>query len=162
MEDVCRLLESCQDASFERTHFSPGHITASAFIVDPGTETLLLHRHQKLGIWIQLGGHDDGERNPWKSALREAQEESGLLDLSFLGMDILDVDVHRIPVTPKDPAHLHHDIRFLLTARSPESFVMNPSESDDMRWFSFEEALALMKEDGAQRAVFRIKQRLGG
>ena len=55
-----------------------GHFTASCWLVDrSGTRVLLTH-HRKLGLWLQLGGHADGERELPQAALREAEEEVGL------------------------------------------------------------------------------------
>src|SRR4051812_45048908 len=61
-------------ACFLRTTYLPGHITGSAFIVDPARRVLLLHHHRKLDRWLQLGGHDDGERDAAATAHREARE----------------------------------------------------------------------------------------
>ena len=41
--------------------------------------------HRKLRMWLQLGGHADGEKNLFKVALREAEEESGIQ--SFISLD---------------------------------------------------------------------------
>jgi len=60
-----------------------GHITGSAWILDStGTRALLTH-HKKLNIWVQLGGHADGDPNVEQVAYREAIEESGLGGLSL-------------------------------------------------------------------------------
>ena len=63
---------------------SVGHITGSAWILDStGTRALLTH-HKKLNIWVQLGGHADGDPNVEQVAYREAIEESGLVGLEFV------------------------------------------------------------------------------
>jgi hypothetical protein len=49
-----------------------GHITGSAWILDStGTRALLTH-HKKLNIWVQLGGHADGDPDVEQVAYREA------------------------------------------------------------------------------------------
>ena len=45
---------------FERDCWA-GHITGSAWLVDPTRTQLLLTHHRKLDMWLQLGGHSDGE-----------------------------------------------------------------------------------------------------
>ncbi len=53
----------------------PGHVTASAWIVDPArTQVLLLH-HGKLNRWLQPGGHWEEDPDLLSAALREAREE---------------------------------------------------------------------------------------
>src|SRR5688572_4112798 len=59
-----------------------GHFTASAWLVARDGRRVLLTHHRKLGMWLQLGGHADGERDFARVALTEAQEESGLPGLS--------------------------------------------------------------------------------
>ena len=34
--------------------------------------------HKKIGKWLQLGGHSDGEEDLLKVSQREAKEESGI------------------------------------------------------------------------------------
>lgn len=161
LEAISRLLEVHGDRSFDRSLFTPGHLTSSAFVVFIPGRTVLLHHHRKLGIWLQLGGHDEGERNPWKTALREAREESGLDDLDFLDTGILDVDIHEVPRSGTDPAHLHHDIRFAMKTSSPGAAQHDHAESLDMRWCSFAEAMVLMNEGGSRRALARMERLLG-
>lgn len=117
----------------------PGHITASSWIVSHDHERVLLTHHRKLGLWLQLGGHADGETDILDVALREAREESGMRDFDVLSPtgDPLpfDIDVHDIPPHGNDPAHEHHDIRYLLVARPEQPLVMS-AESNDLRWFA--------------------------
>src|SRR5919112_736365 len=60
----------------------PLHITGSALVVHPPTRRVLLRWHERQEAWLQVGGHaDHGETDPFKIALREAAEETGLEDL---------------------------------------------------------------------------------
>ena len=49
------------NCAFERIS-NPGHITTSAFIIDPQCKSLVLTLHKKLELWLQIGGHCDGEK----------------------------------------------------------------------------------------------------
>ncbi len=61
------------EAVFEREH-AVGHFTGSAWVVSAdGARTLLTH-HRKLGLWLQPGGHADGDADLANVALREAEE----------------------------------------------------------------------------------------
>jgi len=122
---------------FERT-CRDAHVTGSAWVLSPDLGSVLLTHHAKLDRWLQLGGHADGETDPFAVALREAREESGLLDFAPLAEDPvsplpLDIDVHEIPARPGEPAHLHLDIRYLLVAASGQDPVRS-EESRDLRW----------------------------
>ena len=61
-----------------------GHLTAAALVLDHAGERALLTHHKKLGKWLQLGGHVDGEVEVERACLREAQEESGMARFEFV------------------------------------------------------------------------------
>lgn len=109
-----------------------GHFTASALVLGrDGTRTLLTH-HRKLGLWLQPGGHADGDRDLMRVALRETGEETGLRDVHAVPA-ILDLDRHRIPEHKGVPAHWHYDVRYLVQACGDESFVVS-AESHALAW----------------------------
>lgn len=136
----------------------PGHVTASAFVADPRLEELLLHHHRQLGRWLQLGGHDEGERAPARAAVREVREESGLMGIAFFGEQaaIFDLDVHPIPACGAMAAHDHLDVRYLMVADPAQPLRRDAKESASLRWVPLEEAMNLMQEEGAWRAGRKI------
>lgn len=144
----------------------PGHLTASCWIVAPDRRHVLLTHHRKLGRWLQLGGHADGEANLAEAARREAQEESGIAELTLLTgaactelLVPLDLDVHPIPARRDEPEHLHWDVRFLFVVPFEQPLVLS-AESKALEW---------VPVDGLQRrtdefSVLRLAakaQRLG-
>jgi 8-oxo-dGTP pyrophosphatase MutT (NUDIX family) len=137
IDRIHRLVERYPNC-FDRDCF-PGHITASAWIVSRESRSVLLTHHRKLDRWLQLGGHTDGEADVLAAALREAEEESGLRNFRALplasGPTILDVDVHMIPARGDEPAHEHHDIRFLLEVSEAQAIQRQESESKGIKWF---------------------------
>ena len=132
---------------FERDCWA-GHITGSAWLVNgAGTHVLLTH-HRKLGRWLQLGGHSDGESNTLLAAQREAEEESGLA-VRVLEEAIFDLDVHEIPAVKSDPAHLHYDVRFLFQA-DHEDFRVS-AESLELAWAAIVDLEAYSEEESVLR-----------
>lgn len=119
---------------FERS-LEIGHITASGWLVNKDNTHALMMHHAKLGIWVQLGGHCDGNPNPLEVAIKEAQEESGIEHIIALSPAIFDIDIHLVPANSKEKEHYHYDIRFLLQVTSSEQFVQN-QESKELRWVS--------------------------
>jgi 8-oxo-dGTP pyrophosphatase MutT (NUDIX family) len=150
VERVGRIRELVRKYSdcFERTRL-PGHITASAWIVSRDRKRFLLTHHRKLDRWLQLGGHADGDPDVFAVALREACEESGLREFERLGDLPIDVDVHRIPARLDEPAHEHHDIRFLLAAESDEVVVSD--ESHALAWFDWDALGSDVREESLLR-----------
>lgn len=117
---------------FFRDHM-PGHITASAWIIDEQAEFILLTLHAKLNRWLQPGGHADGDENVLGVALREVEEETGLKGLKPLQESVFDIDVHTIPARKDFPEHLHYDVRFLFRASREEPLIIT-SESHALAW----------------------------
>ncbi|MDF7798730.1 NUDIX hydrolase [Pontiellaceae bacterium B1224] len=125
------FVESNPDC-FERS-LEIGHITGSAWVVNKaGTHVLLTH-HKKLNMWLQLGGHADGNCDILDAALREAIEESGFQSLETVSTEIFDIDIHLIPKRKTEPAHYHHDVRFIFQCLENEDYVVS-DESHDLAW----------------------------
>ena len=109
-----------------------GHLTGSALVVDAARERVLLMLHAKLGMWLQPGGHADGEGHLATVALTEAREETGIDGLR-ISPAVVDCDVHEIPARPGEPRHLHLDLRFVVLA--PRGAVARPNhESHGLCW----------------------------
>ncbi|GAB6197154.1 NUDIX hydrolase [Lysobacter xanthus] len=125
------LLHDIETGPFARERVA-GHFTGSAWLVDRTGERVLLTHHRKLGRWLQLGGHADGDADLGRVALKEAEEESGLGGLT-LEPGLFDLDRHWIPERGDVPAHWHYDVRFVVRAGDDEAFVVS-EESLDLAW----------------------------
>lgn len=144
------LLETGGDV-FSRYHYLPGHVTGSAFVIHPDRRAVALVHHQKLGIWVQPGGHvEPDDPTVEHGARREVAEEIGIVELEPLGL--VDVDIHTFPAHRDQPTHLHFDVRYGFVAGS-EPLVAGDGVVSS-RWAPVEEALAM--EESIARAVRRI------
>lgn len=140
------FIEAHPEDAHERSCLE-GHLTASALVLDAAGKRALLTFHRKLGRWLQLGGHCDGDANLRHVALREACEESGMDNLT-IGAEPIDLDIHAIPARPTalgraaEPRHLHLDTRYLVRA-APGSVARLSEESIELGWFSPDQAASL-------------------
>jgi 8-oxo-dGTP pyrophosphatase MutT (NUDIX family) len=141
---------------FERS-LEEGHVTGSAWIVDRALRHTLLTHHRKLGKWLQLGGHADGDSDIRRVALREAREESGLTNLVPALAGIYDVDIHEIPARGVEPAHLHYDLRFVFFADPAEPLHLS-DESHALAWVRLDAVRALGVDDSVLRLVAKTPQ----
>lgn len=128
MIDFIKNNSNCFDRSLE-----DGHITASSWLVNKENDKALLLHHAKLNIWVQPGGHCDGDHDILQVALKEAREESGINNIKALSDQIFDIDIHLIPESKKEKAHFHYDIRFLLQVIGDEQVALN-EESKNFIW----------------------------
>lgn len=110
-------------------HADPVHVTGSAIVLDGDGHTLL-HRHKRLGIWLQPGGHVDPGETPPEAALREAVEETGVpVRHPDGGPRLVHVDVHE-----GGRGHLHLDLRYLLLGDASAAFDPAEGESRQVQW----------------------------
>jgi 8-oxo-dGTP pyrophosphatase MutT (NUDIX family) len=110
-----------------------GHFTSGAWLVSADGARILMTHHRKLGRWLQLGGHADGDRDMARVALKEAEEESGLASLSLEAGAIFDLDRHWIPERHDVPGHWHYDVRYVVRAGVDENYRVS-EESHDLAW----------------------------
>src|SRR3954462_3686605 len=95
---------------------APLHVTGSALVVHPPTRRVLLRWHERYQLWNHVGGHaDDGERDPFVTALREARGEPGLVARRpWPGPDPVAILVMTVPVPASiakgEPDHEHVDV----------------------------------------------------
>lgn len=127
-----------------------GHLTGSAWIVNARGDATLLTHHRKLDIWVQPGGHADGEPDLLKVALKEAVEETGLQPLEPVDHRIFDLDIHLIPDRGNVPAHYHYDVRFALQHNGDGVFTVS-EESHDLAWVSLDQLSDYTKEVSLHR-----------
>lgn len=127
--EILRLIDRHRDIAMRTCR--PGHLTGSAFVVDPSRMQGLVLFHTKLQRWLQPGGHADGDTNLAGVALKEATEETGIEGLRVV-TPAIDVDIHTVN-PPHEDAHLHLDVRFLVLAPAGVEPVGN-HESQGFRW----------------------------
>ena len=147
--------------AFSRAHFTPGHFTASCYVIDDAGR-LLLHHHRRLDRWLQMGGHIEGDESPALSALREGEEESGLRDLTLVRDGIFDLDIHGIPAAKGEPDHDHYDVRYVARTASPDAISIDRAESNDLAWVTLDRAAELMPGNESHRVLRKIARLTGG
>ena len=136
---------------------APGHLTGSAVVLDATGAHVLLMLHRKLGRWLQMGGHCDGDGDLAAVALREATEESGIAGLRLLPEPV-DLDIHPVPCPPGH-AGRHLDVRYVALA-PPGVAAPGNRESIAVRWFPLDR-LPTGSDPGTRRMVEAAVARAG-
>lgn len=137
------MWKSCRD----------GHITASALVIDPERERVLLTLHRKLRMWLQMGGHcEQGDSTLADAALREATEESGISSLRLLQSAPVRLDRHLTPCA------WHLDVQYAAVA-PPGAVAAISDESLDLRWFAYD-AVGDVADESVVRLLDATRARL--
>ncbi len=135
---------------FERRNKS-GHLTGSAWIVNKSYTRVVLVLHGKLNVWIQPGGHADGNSDLIAVAQMEAHEETGLTSLKLLSNNIFDISIHQIPAFGIEPEHHHYDIRYLFKSDLNEPLICS-SESHSLSWVKLDE----IEQNNSSESILRM------
>ena len=109
-------------------------------------------------MWIQLGGHSDGNPDSLDVAIREAQEESGIDAVKVISDGIFSIDVHEIPARKLEPKHLHFDVTYLLIAENEDYHVSE--ESHDLQWMRINELVKMPLEGSLKNMIHRLHKKL--
>ncbi|WP_016907536.1 NUDIX domain-containing protein [Streptomyces xiaopingdaonensis] len=112
---------------------APAHLTASALVVDPERERVLLTLHRKLRMWLQMGGHcEPADASLAAVAAREAAEESGIEGLRLLPGGPVRLDRHSTPCA------WHLDVQYAAVAPRGAGERVS-EESLALRWYAYDE-----------------------
>jgi 8-oxo-dGTP pyrophosphatase MutT (NUDIX family) len=149
------------EAVDDRQNFN-GHITASGIILSPDKGRVLLIHHKAYDVWQQPGGHVDRNESPFDAAKRETIEETGAeIEKSIPLLDTnpslpFDIDSHAVPARPEknEPAHWHHDFRYIFIAKSTD-VQRQIAEVVDLDWFDFEAP----ETERIKHVIEKLKQR---
>jgi 8-oxo-dGTP pyrophosphatase MutT (NUDIX family) len=142
-----------------RKFFSPGHLTASAMVLSPDLQQMLLIYHSGFEAWIQPGGHvDPTDGDLLSTAKREIAEECQIFELDFLLNEpsLLQVDIHNVPPNKRkqEPAHEHYDLRFVFVSRTWT--MQAASDAKDAQWLKFDQFDPKKSDESVTESVRRL------
>jgi 8-oxo-dGTP pyrophosphatase MutT (NUDIX family) len=116
---------------------------------------VLLTLHTRIGRWLQTGGHiESTDATLEAAAVREAEEESGLDDLSLHPNPLL-LSKHEVLCGQVRPTY-HLDVQYLVLA----DHLVSPSigaESRDVQWFAHDQLPGVDNSVVALVAAARVR-----
>lgn len=119
------------------------HITSSGFIMNPTLDKVLLVHHNIRGVWSWTGGHADGDEDLLYVAVKEAREETGIINLRPLMKQIAAIDILPVYGHTKNSkyvnGHLHLSIAFILIAEETDEVHICAEENSAVEWFRIDQ-----------------------
>ncbi len=135
------------------------HMTASAWVVNPARDKVLMVYHKLYDSWAWTGGHADGETDLLSVALRECREETGVQHVKAASEEIYSLEILTVDGHEKRgqyvPSHLHLNLTYLLEADDHDSLQVCEAENSGVHWFSLDEALTTPSEPWMIERIYR-------
>ena len=120
-----------------------GHLTASAWVVNPERTHVLMAYHRLYNSWAWLGGHADGNWDLQAVAEKEAREESGIEHLRPVSEEPVSLEILTVNGHEKKgkyvPCHLHLNLTYLFEGSMNEDLHCKIDENTGVDWIPMEE-----------------------
>lgn len=127
-----------------------GHVTSSVIILDKEKKHILLGYHNIYKSWGWFGGHNDGDEDCLKVALKEAKEETGIIDFEMFDNKPLAIDVVYVQNHIKNdefvPDHLHLNVTYGLLTNFENKIEYNKKEHSGIKWFKIKDYIQQVDE----------------
>ena len=140
------------------------HITSSAIIVNKKMDKVLFAHHNIYNSWAWVGGHNDGNPNLLEVAIKEAKEETGVINITPYNDEIISVDVILVENHIKKGRyvgdHLHLNATFLLIASEEDKLIIKKDENSGVRWFYINEVMNYVNEERIKKVYNKIFTRI--
>ena len=134
------------------------HMSASAWVVSPDRQYVLMAYHNLYRSWSWLGGHADGERDLMQVAQREVTEESGVQNVRPLSDEIFSVEILTVDGHEKRgeyvPSHLHLNVTYLFEADMDENLRVKPDENSAVGWIRVDELEGRVSEPWMMERIY--------
>ena len=154
---ILAFLEEHDDAFLRENLVA--HMTASAWVVNPARDRVLMVYHRIYDSWSWTGGHADGEEDLAAVALREVREETGVRSARLLSDEIFSLEVLTVDGHEKRgayvPSHLHLNVTYLIEADDHDPLTVCEEENSGVRWFGLDEALKASSEPWFVARIYR-------
>ncbi|QWB99544.1 NUDIX hydrolase [Mycoplasmatota bacterium] len=126
------------------------HLTSSAIVINQDKTKVLFAYHNIYDSWSWVGGHNDGDSDLLKVAIKETKEETGILEVEPYLEDIYMIDViyveNHIKNGKRVPDHLHLNVTYLLMADDSQKLRVKKDENQAVAWIELEDVFNKISE----------------
>lgn len=144
VRDKAQILEFLRSGAELVTRNNPvAHLTASAWVVSPDRQQVIMVYHNLYQSWSWMGGHADGDWDLLRVAKKEVMEECGLQDLTVVSPEIFSLEILSVSGHEKKgqylSSHLHLNVTYLFEADPSQPLRIKPDENSGVSWVAVED-----------------------
>lgn len=135
-----------------------GHFTSSAFVINKERTKILMIYHKIYNSWAWTGGHSDGDNDLLYVAMKEAQEETGIKNVTPILENIYSLELINVNGHEKRGkyvgSHIHLNVTYLLEADDNEGIHIKEDENSGVKWVAINEVLDASSEPWIRDRVY--------
>lgn len=135
-----------------------GHFTSSAFVINKERTKILMIYHKIYNSWAWTGGHSDGDNDLLYVAMKEAQEETGIKNVTPILENIYSLELINVNGHEKRGkyvgSHIHLNVTYLLEADDNEGIHIKEDENSGVKWVAINEVLDVSSEPWIRDRVY--------
>jgi len=159
VKSFLQFLDAFKDNVWTRDNMV-GHISSSAWVVNPEKTKVLMAYHKIYDSFAWLGGHADGDKDLLHVALKETMEESGITNVKPISNDFVDVVGMFVKPHIKRgvhiPSHIHYNVTYLLEAPEDQDLHIAEAENSAVKWIAFEDVMNCVTEEHMKPVYRRL------
>ena len=135
-----------------------GHFTSSAFILNKQRTKMLMIYHKIYKSWAWTGGHSDGDSDLLHVALKEANEETGLENVTPISKDIYSLEIVTVNGHEKRGkyvgSHVHLNATYILEADENEPIRIKEDENSGVKWIPIDKIIEASSEPWVRERIY--------
>lgn len=135
------------------------HLTGSGFILNKNRDKVLMVYHNIYQAWAWTGGHADGEEDLLAVALKEAKEETGVVNIKPITTEIISIDSLPVIAHVKNgkyvSSHLHLSFAYLLEADEDDKLVIKPDENSGVKWLTYDQVMNYTEKEPHMKYIYK-------
>lgn len=141
-----------------------GHMSASGWIVNKDRTKALMIHHNIFKTWSWVGGHADDDTDLLHVAIKEAEEETSLAQVTPLSPYPIDFNIMVVHNHNKHgqfiPRHLHYNVVYAFEADETLPLKIKADENSGVRWINNEDVAKFCANDHVFPYYERIMQKI--
>lgn len=165
---ILSYYEQFEDIFYRENPFA--HFSASCWAINHDRTKILMVYHKIYDSWSWTGGHADGDTDLLHVAIKELQEETGIINYKVLDEDIFSLEILGVDGHVKKgkyiSSHVHLNLTYLIEVDDDDVLMINEEENTGVKWIDTEDIDKEVSEQWIldriyKKEINKVKERFG-